>query len=46
MNSKEFLMQEEVAAYRDMQGNPLGPVRVWNLHEDIPGLTMSRSFGD
>ena len=35
-----------VAAYRDMQGNPLGPARVWHLHEDIPGLAMSRSFGD
>ena len=29
-----------------MQGNPLGPARVWHLHEDIPGLAMSRSFGD
>ena len=35
-----------VAAYRDMNGNPLGPARVWHLHEDIPGLAMSRSFGD
>ena len=35
-----------VAAYRDMQGNPLGPARVWHLNEDIPGLAMSRSFGD
>ena len=35
-----------VAAYRDMQGNPLGPARVWHMHEDIPGLAMSRSFGD
>lgn len=35
-----------VAPYRDMHGNPLGPARVWHLHEDIPGLAMSRSFGD
>ena len=35
-----------VAAYRDQHGNPLGPARVWQLHEDIPGLAMSRSFGD
>ena len=35
-----------VAAYRDQHGNALGPARVWHLHEDIPGLAMSRSFGD
>lgn len=35
-----------MAAYRDQHGNPLGPARVWHLHEDIPGLAMSRSFGD
>lgn len=35
-----------MAAYRDMNGNPLGPARVWHMHEDIPGLAMSRSFGD
>ena len=29
-----------------MNGNPLGPARVWHLNEDIPGLAMSRSFGD
>ena len=35
-----------VQPYRDMQGNQLGPLRVWHLNEDIPGLAMTRSFGD
>jgi hypothetical protein len=24
----------------------MGPARVWLKHENIPGLAMSRSFGD
>ena len=32
--------------YRDIEGNQLGPYRVWLADEDIPGLAMSRSFGD
>lgn len=35
-----------VQPYRDMNGNQLGPLRVWHLREDIPGLAMTRSFGD
>lgn len=35
-----------VQPYRDMHGNPLGPLRVWHMKEDIPGLAMTRSFGD
>ena len=35
-----------IDTYRDHQGNPLGPLRVWLKHEDIPGLAMTRSFGD
>ncbi|CAD8136527.1 unnamed protein product [Paramecium octaurelia] len=27
-------------------GEMIGPPRVWLLHEQIPGLAMSRSFGD
>lgn len=27
-------------------GNQVGPMRVWFKNEDIPGLAMSRSFGD
>jgi serine/threonine protein phosphatase PrpC len=29
-----------------MNGDPMGPVRVWVQHEDVPGLAMSRSLGD
>lgn len=35
-----------VQPYRDQNGNQLGPLRVWHLREDIPGLAMTRSFGD
>lgn len=35
-----------IDSYRDSQGNPLGPLRVWLKTEDIPGLAMTRSFGD
>jgi hypothetical protein len=27
-------------------GDPIGPHRVWLKNENIPGLAMSRSFGD
>lgn len=35
-----------IDTYRDAHGNPLGPLRVWLKNEDIPGLAMTRSFGD
>mmetsp|Transcript_23644 Transcript_23644/g.37207 ORF Transcript_23644/g.37207 Transcript_23644/m.37207 type:complete len:337 (-) Transcript_23644:166-1176(-) len=35
-----------VQACRDCDGNPVGPLRVWLKHQDIPGLAMTRSFGD
>lgn len=35
-----------IDSYRDANGNPLGPLRVWLKNEDIPGLAMTRSFGD
>lgn len=35
-----------IDSYRDREGNKLGPERVWLKNEDIPGLAMSRSFGD
>lgn len=31
---------------RDDKGNHVGPPRVWLKDENIPGLGMSRSFGD
>lgn len=35
-----------IDSYRDQNGNPLGPLRVWLKNEDVPGLAMTRSFGD
>ena len=35
-----------VQSYIDENGNEFGPVRVWKGNENIPGLAMSRSFGD
>jgi serine/threonine protein phosphatase PrpC len=35
-----------IDSYRDNHGNPLGPLRVWLKSEDVPGLAMTRSFGD
>jgi len=35
-----------VEPYYDEHGNPLGPYRVWQRFDNIPGLAMSRSFGD
>lgn len=27
-------------------GEPIGPLRVWLKNENVPGLAMTRSFGD
>lgn len=35
-----------IDSYRDHNNNPLGPLRVWLKNEDVPGLAMTRSFGD
>jgi serine/threonine protein phosphatase PrpC len=35
-----------IDSFKDGQGNNVGPMRVWLKNEDIPGLAMSRSFGD
>lgn len=35
-----------IEAFRDEDGEFIGPARVWLKDEDIPGLAMSRSFGD
>ena len=35
-----------IDSYRDQNGNPLGPLRVWLKTEDVPGLAMTRSYGD
>ena len=35
-----------VFPFKDSDGQPIGPWRVWKKDEDVPGLAMSRSFGD
>jgi serine/threonine protein phosphatase PrpC len=35
-----------VDSFRDQNRQPIGPLRVWLKNEDIPGLAMTRSFGD
>ena len=35
-----------IEAYKDEHGEDFGPKRVWLRNEDVPGLAMSRSFGD
>jgi len=35
-----------VEAYKDEFGHDFGPKRVWLKYENLPGLAMSRSFGD
>ena len=35
-----------IDSFRDPQKNPIGPLRVWLKEQDIPGLAMTRSFGD
>ena len=37
-----------IDSFRDYFNNnePIGPLRVWLKNEEIPGLAMTRSFGD
>lgn len=35
-----------VDAFKDQNGDPMGPMRVWLAEEEVPGLAMSRSIGD
>ena len=35
-----------IEPYKDDSGEAVGPERVWLKGEDLPGLAMSRSFGD
>lgn len=32
--------------FREPNGDPIGPYRVWLKQENVPGLAMSRSIGD
>jgi serine/threonine protein phosphatase PrpC len=35
-----------VDPFKEPNGDPIGPARVWLKHENVPGLAMSRSIGD
>lgn len=35
-----------IDSFRDPDKNPIGPLRVWLKTENVPGLAMTRSFGD
>lgn len=35
-----------IESFKDYDGKPIGPLRVWKKKEDVPGLAMSRSMGD
>jgi serine/threonine protein phosphatase PrpC len=37
-----------IDSFRDHYNNnePIGPLRVWLKHEEMPGLAMTRSMGD
>ena len=47
-DEKERIIKKNgiVEAFRDVEGNFIGPKRVWCKDGDTPGLAMSRSFGD
>lgn len=36
----------QIFPYRDEDGDQMGPFRVWVKDQRIPGLAMTRSFGD
>lgn len=35
-----------VFPYHDEEGEPMGPYRIWLKDQNVPGLAMTRSFGD
>ena len=39
-------MGGRVEAYKDEYGEEIGPLRVWVKNDSVPGLAMTRSFGD
>ena len=41
-----MLCNGRVDPFREPDGEPIGPARVWLKDENIPGLAMSRSIGD
>lgn len=41
-----FLLQGIVRSYVSPAGVPMGPLRVWAPGKGMPGLRMTRAFGD
>ena len=39
-------MRGRVEPFKDEYGDPIGPLRVWVQGDNVPGLAMTRSFGD
>ena len=39
-------MNGRIESYQDELGEPIGPLRVWIQNDNVPGLAMTRSFGD
>ena len=39
-------MGGKLESYQDEDGQPVGPLRVWIPGKNVPGLAMTRSFGD
>ena len=35
-----------VFPYFDEEGDQMGPFRIWIQEKNVPGLAMTRSFGD
>lgn len=35
-----------IDSFKDENGEHLGPLRVWQKDQDIPGLAMTRAMGD
>ena len=48
IDEKERIIKSggKIEAYKDNNGNFVGPDRVWLQGGELPGLAMSRSFGD
>ncbi len=42
----ELECKGRVEACKGAKGEDIGPARVWLAHQDVPGLAMTRSFGD
>lgn len=47
-DEKERIIRNKgrIEPFKDENGEFVGPYRVWLLNDEIPGLAMSRSFGD